>query len=128
MTVTVPSGELAPEYQELVKDEVNVKTIEVRKGEYAVELDLALTPALVREGTVREIIRRVNDLRKQSGLTIEDRIELFVTGPEEVLLALKEHESTLLQGTLAKSVQTLGGTPNNVSEFKANEFQITIGF
>ncbi|MBI4435071.1 isoleucine--tRNA ligase [Candidatus Uhrbacteria bacterium] len=128
MIVALPSGEFAPEYQELVKDEVNVKTIEVQKGEYAVELDLALTPALVREGTVREIIRRVNDLRKQSGLTIEDRIELFVTGPEEVLLAVKEHEAVLLQGTLAKSVRTSGDQPVNSSEFKANEFQIAVGF
>ncbi|MBI4256514.1 isoleucine--tRNA ligase [Candidatus Uhrbacteria bacterium] len=128
MTVTVPNGEFASEYQELVKDEVNVKTIEVQKGEYLVELDLALTPALVREGTVREIIRRVNDLRKQSGLTIEDRIELFVTGSKEVLLAVQEHEAALLQGTLAKSVRTSGDMPTNSSEFKANEFQITVGF
>ena len=63
-----------------------MKSIDVKKGEYAVELDLTLTPELVREGTVREIIRRVNDLRKQSGLTIEDRIELYVAGPEEVML------------------------------------------
>ena len=128
MIVALPSGEFAPEYQELVKDEVNVKSVEVQKGEYAVELDLTLTPALVREGTVREIIRRVNDLRKQSGLTIEDRIELFVGGPEEVLLAVKEHEAALLQGTLAKSVRTSGDIPTTSNEFKTNEFQIMVGF
>ncbi|MBI4591886.1 isoleucine--tRNA ligase [Candidatus Uhrbacteria bacterium] len=128
MTVTVPSGELAPEYQDLVREEVNVKSIDVKKGEYGVELELTLTPALVREGTVREIIRRVNDLRKTTGLTIEDRIDLFIGGPEEVLLAVKEHEGALLQGTLAKSVRTSGDTPANTSEFKANEFPIIIGF
>lgn len=128
MTVTMPTGEFEVEYQELVKDEVNVKSVEMKKGDYAVELDLTLTPELVREGTVREIIRRVNDLRKQSGLTIEDRIELFVTGSEDVMLAVKEHEATLLQGTLAESVRTQGEVPANLSEFKANEFQITIGF
>lgn len=128
MTVTIPTGEFAVEYQELAKDEVNVKSVELKKGDYAVELDLTLTPELVREGTVREIIRRVNDLRKQSGLTIEDRIELFVTGPKDVMLAVKEHEATLLQGTLAESVRTQGDVPANLSEFKANEFQITIGF
>ena len=128
MTVTIPTGEFALEYQELVKDEVNVKTIQIAKGDYAVELDLALTPALVREGTVREIIRRVNDMRKQAGLTIEDRIELYVAGPEEVMLAVKEHEPTLVQGTLAKWVRTSGEVPSNVKELKANEFQITLGF
>ena len=39
----------------------------------------------------------MNDLRKQSGLTIEDRIELYVAGPEEVMLAVKEHEAALVQ-------------------------------
>lgn len=128
MKVTVPGGELAIEYQELVKEEVNVKAVEVTKGEHAVELDLTLTPELVREGTVREIIRRVNDLRKQSGLTIEDRIELYVAGSQEVLLAVAEHKQTLISGTLAASLRTSGDVPVKVSEFKANEFSITIGF
>ncbi|MCR4314339.1 MAG: class I tRNA ligase family protein, partial [Candidatus Uhrbacteria bacterium] len=128
MTVTVPTGEFAVEYQELAKNEVNVKSVEVKKGEYAVELDLMLTPELVREGTVREIVRRVNDLRKQTGLMLEDRIELFVGGSQEVLLAVKEHEAALLQGTLAKSVRTQGDQPSNSTTFKANEYEITIGF
>ncbi|MBI4437522.1 isoleucine--tRNA ligase [Candidatus Uhrbacteria bacterium] len=128
MTVTVPGGVFAPEYQELVKDEVNVKTIDVRKGEYAVELDLALTPALVREGTMREIIRRVNDLRKTSGLTLEDRIALYVSGGPEILKAVQEQTELLLRGTLSSSVRTDGEVPEINSTFRANEFDITIGF
>lgn len=128
MVVTVPDGEFALDYQELAKDEVNVKAIEVKKGEYAVELDLTLTSELVREGTVREIIRRVNDLRKQSGLTIEDRIELFVSGSEEVVRAVKEHETALLQGTLAKSLRTQGSAPANATTFQVNAVSIVVGF
>jgi isoleucyl-tRNA synthetase len=128
MTVTTPSGELAGEYQSLILDEVNVKTIKVQKGDHAVELDLTLTPELKREGMVREIIRRVNAFRKERGLTIEDRIELFVGGSQEVLLCVKEHEVTLLQGTLANSVRTQGEQPSNSTTFEINDFQITIGF
>ncbi|NQV90325.1 isoleucine--tRNA ligase [Candidatus Uhrbacteria bacterium] len=128
MTVTLPSGEFGPEYQALVQDEVNVKSVQVQKGEYVVELDLALTPELVREGTVREIIRRVNDMRKKQGLTIEDRIALYVHGPEDVLLGVQEHESALLQGTLSATVRTQGDVPSSIMEFKANEYTITIGF
>lgn len=128
MTVTVPTGEFAVEYQELVKDEVNIKSVQIEKGDYGVELDLVLTPELVREGTVREIIRRVNAMRKNQGLTIEDRIELYVQGPKDVLLAVSEHKDVLTQGTLASSVRTEGDTPTNTSEFKANEYAITIGF
>lgn len=133
MTVTVPDGEVASEYQELIRDEVNVKSIEVKsgsagKGEYTVELDCILTPELVREGVVREIIRRVNDLRKCSGLTIKDGIDLFVSGPEDVMLALKEHEAAILQGTLATSLRASGEAPTRSTSFTVNEFQITIGF
>ena len=45
-------------------------------GGMLVLLETTLTPALVREGIAREIVRRVNDLRKTSGLRVEDRIAL----------------------------------------------------
>ncbi|MBI2473779.1 isoleucine--tRNA ligase [Candidatus Uhrbacteria bacterium] len=128
MTVIVPSGEFAQEFQELVQEEVNIKTMKIQKGDYAVELDLTLTPELVREGLVREMIRRVNDLRKEQGLTIADRIDLYVNGPEQVLLAVQEHQNTLLQGTLSESVRTEGGLPARVATFKTQESEIIVGF
>ncbi|MBI5369971.1 isoleucine--tRNA ligase [Candidatus Uhrbacteria bacterium] len=123
----MPSGTLSAEYLEVIKDEVNVKTIELREGEMAVELDLALTPELVREGYVREIVRRTNALRKQAGLTIEDRIELIVTGPEEIMSAMKDHEQTLLQSTLARSLATTG-TGLHTETFTLGEHRVTIAF
>jgi isoleucyl-tRNA synthetase len=128
MTIVLPSGELAFAYQELVKDEVNIKSISIQKGDYAVELDLQLTPELVREGTVREIIRRVNDLRKTQGLSLADRIELYVTGEPEVMRAIEEHKEALLHGTIALSIRTQGTIPDIHVRFRANEFDITIGF
>ncbi len=128
-TVTLPSGELGQEYIELIKDEVNVKVVEVVKGEYGVALDLTMTLALVREGTVREIIRRINAMRKNAGLTIEDRIEVYVDSVEsEIGTALQEHSVVLLTGTLASSLRTTGDRPSNAETFRANEFEITVGF
>ncbi len=128
MTVGLPSGELDGAYHDLIMDEVNVKSVEIKKGENAVELDLNLTPELVREGTIREIIRRVNSLRKKQELTIQDRIELFVAGPAEVMKALEEHKEALLHGTLSSSLRTDGEAPENKDEFRANEFDMVIGF
>ncbi|NBS41191.1 isoleucine--tRNA ligase [bacterium] len=128
-TVTLPSGELGVEYVELIKDEVNVKEVMVEKGEYAVSLDVTLTPALVREGTVREIIRRVNAMRKNGALTIEDRIEVYVASPEaEIATALLEHGDALVSGVLATALRTTGDAPENAETFRANEFEITVGF
>lgn len=128
-TVTLPSGELGQEYVELIKDEVNVKEVIVEKGDSAVSLDVTLTPALVREGTVREIIRRVNAMRKNGALTIEDRIEVYVSSPEaEIATALEEHGDALVSGVLATALRTTGDAPENAETFRANEFEITVGF
>ncbi len=128
MTITLPSGELANEYQEVIKDEVNVKSVTLEKGDYAVVLDLTLTPELVREGTVREIIRRVNALRKNTGLTINDRIELYVSGHAEAMKAVEEHKETLLHGTLAQTLRTEGEVPGTNESFRVNEFDVILGF
>ncbi len=128
MTLTVSTGEFDVAYIELIKDEVNVKEVVVQKGDHAVELDLVLTPELIREGMAREIIRRVNAMRKQVGLTIEDRIELYVSGNQEVMQTLKEHKVSLLHGTLANSVRTIGDIPENHDQFQLSEVDVTIGF
>lgn len=98
-----PLGEA---YLELMKDEVNVKKISFEAGEQiVVELDTTLTPELIREGLVREIIRQANAARKEAGLTIEDRIKLTIaTSDEQVKLAADEHRTELLEGTRADEV------------------------
>jgi len=128
MKVSLPSGELTRDYQDLILDEVNVKKITVQKGDLSVELDLTLTPELLRDGIAREIIRHVNALRKEKGLTINDRIELFVSGSDEVMRALEEHNDTILHGTLSSSVRKDGEVPEINESFQVNENEIVIGF
>ena len=128
LTVSLPSGALDSTLMDVIKDEVNVKEVVVKEGDLFVELDLQLTPELKREGLVREIIRRVNALRKNAGLTIEDRVELFVGGSEEVIKAVTEHQDTLLHSTLATRLQTSGGVPETNETFSVNEIDVTIGF
>ncbi len=128
MALHLPSGELDLAYQEVLKDEVNVKTIIVEKGDLAVFLDLKLTPELVREGTVREIIRRINAMRKNAGLTIEDRIALYVSGDDQIQQAVEEHKDVLLHGTLAVGVRVDGDAPEITESFRANEFDLVVGF
>ncbi|MGD9792167.1 MAG: isoleucine--tRNA ligase [Acidimicrobiia bacterium] len=70
-------------------------------GTWAVALDLELTDELRAEGLARELIRAVNDRRKEIGLDIADRIELFVSGDEAVHDALRSHGSTVEGEVLA---------------------------
>lgn len=75
----------------LIKEELNVKNIEIvgelPKGEnwktreenkIQMALNIEITPELKQEGIFREIIRQINVLRKEKGLTIKDKIDLYV--------------------------------------------------
>ncbi len=67
------------EYLDLIKDEVNVKKVTVdEKLNGEVELDTEITESLKKEGIVREIIRAVQDLRKEASLTPDQQIILVV--------------------------------------------------
>ena len=97
---------LPDEYTQIILDEVNVKKIDWQKADQlSVELDTTLTPELLREGLVREMIRQTNAARKEAGLTVDDRVKLTVTTmDEQVNLAIDEHKAELLEGTRANEV------------------------
>ncbi len=66
------------EYSNLIKEELNVKEVTVKKGkgEIKAELDTTMTEELKLDGINREIVRLVNNMRKNAGLTIQDKIIL----------------------------------------------------
>ena len=70
---------------------------------YLVGLDTTLDDALRREGVARELVRAVQDARKQAGLEVADRIVLFVEGDAAVTAALEEHRDYLMSETLASA-------------------------
>ena len=63
-------------YEQIIMEEVNVKVVE--HGE-ALVLDKTLTPELLEEGKIRELIRFVQAARKKAGLNVDDRIRLMVS-------------------------------------------------
>ncbi len=120
--------ELNDEFVELIKDEVNVKSVIFEPGgEFMVELDTEITPELAREGMAREIIRRTNGLRKDAGLTIEDTIELYVLGDKEVEKTVAEHCEAIKQGTLATELREEREDLEHTIEFTVNDHGVWIG-
>ena len=63
-------------YEQIIMEEVNVKSVE-HGG--ALALDKTLTPELLEEGKIRELIRFVQAARKKAGLNVDDRIRLMVS-------------------------------------------------
>ena len=69
-SVTVPADlKLSDDLKQVLAEEVNVKTVLDGK---ALALDTTITPELAQEGMFRELVRAINNLRKQQGLTIHD--------------------------------------------------------
>ena len=62
-------------YMGLIRDEVNIKEVKHQKNiPESVALDTEITPELQKEGDMRELVRQIQDLRKQAGLEAKDRV------------------------------------------------------
>ncbi len=76
------------EYLNLIEDEVNVKEVDFIKGDNdipVVEIDTNITDELKVEGVKRDLVRFINALRKDAGMTIRDRVEVFWQSESELV-------------------------------------------
>jgi isoleucyl-tRNA synthetase len=81
-------------------------------GPYGVALDLEITPELRAEGAAREIVRIVQELRKSSGLAVEDRILLWLDPSGDTSrAALAVHRDYIAREVLATELHTSGDGP-----------------
>jgi isoleucyl-tRNA synthetase len=112
---------LPKELFDLLKEEVNVKEI-VSDHTLAsqVVLDLVITPELKEEGMVRELIRMIQDLRKERGLTIQDRAILTVDTEKVLVDIIEKNKNTISSATLLKDIVfgKLEGEEMSVGEAK----------
>ena len=108
LRLAIVRGErLSPELETIFADELNVKAVDYapREGQFEdVVLDTEITDDLLLEGVAREVSRKVNDLRKQAGLALDDRIVLHVEAQGDALRAIQHHENWLRRETLAARV------------------------
>ncbi len=100
---------LETELLDLIKDELNVKEVSMDGvGEDAavprVTLVTALTPELLAEGAVREVMRAVQDMRKDAGLEPADRITLTIDADEIGQAAIMTHRDLLTKTVGASDV------------------------
>lgn len=117
------------EYLEILKDELNVKNIIFKKvDEDVVEyvLDTEITEELSQECIKREFVRFVNAMRKNAGLSINDRVDIRWDGTDLVKSAVDKFKADILKDTLSDEI-TLGlGDSLNKKEVKVNGEDITL--
>ena len=108
--LTLPKDkELPEEYQNLIKEEVNVENIAF-DGEEMI-LDTVLTPELTEKGMVRDFIRAVQDARKAADFSPHDKAILTISGPAAFLDGYKTEIMNVAGVSAIQRVQELqGGT------------------
>ncbi len=94
------------ELNNVIAEELNVKQIEVKIGEKSsIDLDTKLTQSLKAEGVARELIRHIQQTRKDAGLNVDDRIKLVVDSQvTEINSTFEQYKQLILQETLTVSV------------------------
>jgi len=115
------------EHASILRDELNVKEVVVEAGDQpSVLIDTQLTPALKREGIVREVIRAIQNARKKAGLKVDDRIVLGLKSDDTRLRkTIEEYRQVIEAETLAKSL-TLGSAYSYREEQEIDDLKLTI--
>jgi len=74
------------------------------EGNYTVALDETISSALKNEGIAREFVNRIQNLRKESGLEVTDRIQLQIKSDDKINLAINDNLNYICSETLANSL------------------------
>ena len=72
-------------------------------------LDTTITPELPSEVLARELISKVQQMRKQQDFEMMDNINIYVDADEEVAAAIEEHKDYIMKETLAKAIEAKAG-------------------
>ncbi len=89
------------------------------EGEIGVVLETTITPELEEEGILREVLSKVQNMRKEKGFEVLDRINLYVSENDKVEKIIKKFEETIKHDTLANNIfydeQKEGYTDTNIN-------------
>ena len=108
---------------EMVKQEGFVTEAD---SEFTVVLDTNLTEELLEEGFVREIISKVQSMRKEAGFEVMDKITIFYEANEKVNELISKNESTVMNDVLATGIVS-GEAAGFTKEWNINGEKVTLG-
>ena len=94
-------------------------------GDTSVVMDTKLTPELIEEGFVREIISKVQTMRKEAGFEVTDKISVSARDNDKILKVMKDHEEEIKSEVLAEEM-LLGETKGYEKEWNINKEKVTM--
>ncbi len=91
---------VSDEYAQIIKDEINVKEVVIDSSiQNEIELDTNITDELKEEGMAREIIRAIQDARKEKNLSPNDTVAINISAPEETIMLVKKYQKEIQKPT-----------------------------
>ena len=109
----------------LVSTEENAGFVTVTEHDLSVVLDTNLTPELIEEGFVREIVSKVQTMRKEAGFEVTDHIVLSHHGNSLIESIFAKHGAEIAADTLADSIKP--GASGYVKDWEINGESVTLG-
>ena len=129
IALTVPDGRVF----EVSADQVDIATQDVEGSAVAsdagltVALDVTIDPQLRAEGVAREVVNRVQNMRKERGLNVGDRIDILINAADEVKLAIQRNIDYICVETLSESLSFAPAQPQwETVEFDDVKLEINI--
>ena len=95
-------------------------------GETSVVLDTNLTPELIQEGFVREIISKVQTMRKEAGFEVMDKIIVYAKDNDKIMDIMKANQDEIKREVLAENI-VLGEAEGYTKEWNINKEAVTLG-
>jgi len=118
--------ELSPETQQIMAEELNLKElVNQAGGEASILVDTSLTDELKAEGLSRDLIRLIQNARKNAGFNVDDRIHLRLeTSSQEVNQTVERFKETIFSETLATGELTGKGEHAETAKIAGHEVEI----
>ena len=125
-TLPLPSGNvlLTPEDVEIFTEDMPGWLV-ANEGNLTVALDIAVSDELLREGIARELVNRIQNIRKSSGFEIVDKIAVQIEMNDEINAAVTEYKEYIATQVLATSIQ-LVETAENAAELDFEDYMVRI--
>jgi isoleucyl-tRNA synthetase len=125
-TLQLPTGDVLIEAEdaEIITEDMPGWMV-ANEGKLTVALDITVTEALLREGIARELVNRIQNIRKSSGFEITDKIVVEIESCEEINGAVEEYGNYIATQTLANSV-VIKAEVSNATELDFEDYIVKV--
>jgi len=116
---------LTREDVEIISSEIKGWLVESEEG-VIVAVDVELNDELVAEGIARDFVNRIQNLRKDSGFDVTDRITIKFNGSEKIVESILSFNNYIATETLADSITKDESLNSSKSDFRIGEYDCSI--